>query len=287
MSAPVRGILWMVATGLCFVAVNALVKLVGPGVPAAQQAFLRFAFGVLFLAPVLAATLRARLPAGSLPLFAARGAVHVAAVCLWFFAMARLPVAEAVAIGYLNPVVVTVGAALVFGERLGWPRLTALCVAAVGALVILRPGLRAVSEAHLAQIGAAVFFASSYLFAKRLGERSSPAAVVAMLSLTVTVGLAPLAAVVWVPIAWREAALLAAVAAFATAAHYAMMRAFAAAPLTVTQPAVFLQVIWASILGAAAFGEPVDPWVLAGAGLIVAAVSALAWREAMVRGAAA
>ncbi len=277
------GILWMVLTGLCFVAVNALVKSLGPGIPAAQSAFLRFAFGVLFLAPALLSVARTGLPAGTGPLFALRGLVHVAAVCLWFFAMARLPVSEAVAIGYLNPVLVTLGAVLVFGERLDGRRLAALAVAGLGALVILRPGLREVTPAHLAQVGAALAFAASYLCAKRLGQRASPAAVVAMLSVTVTLGLAPLATAVWVPVTGREVAILAAVAAFATAAHYAMMRAFAAAPLSATQPVVFLQVIWAAGLDLFVFGKGVDPLVILGAGVIIAAISALAWREAALR----
>ncbi len=283
---PLQGLLWMVATGLCFVAVNALVKLVGTGVPAPQQAFLRFAFGAVFLSPALAAAWRAGLPQGTGPLFLARGAAHSVAVCLWFFAMARLPVAEAVSIGYLNPVLVTLAAALVFGETLGPRRLAALAVAGAGALVILRPGLREVTAAHLAQIGAAVFFAASYLFAKHLGGRVRPVSVVAILSATVTVCLLPLAVAVWVPVAARELGFLALVAAFATAGQYTMMRAFAAAPMAVTQPAVFLQVVWASALGALAFGEPVDPWVLAGAAIIIAAICALAWREAQAREAA-
>lgn len=282
-ASPLAGILWMVATGLCFVAVNALVKLAGPGIPAAQAAFLRFGFGVLILTPVLLAVLRAGLPAGTGRLLALRGAVHAAAVCLWFHAMARLPVSEAVAIGYLTPVVVVLGAALVFGERLGPRHLAALAGAALGALLILRPGLREIAPAHLAQIGAALCFAASYLCARVLGARMGPGAVVAMLSLTVTLGLAPLAAWVWVPLGLREVALMAGVAAFATAAHYAMMRAFAAAPLTVTQPVVFLQVLWAAGLDLLVFHKPVDPLVLAGAAVIIAAVSALAWREAMVR----
>jgi drug/metabolite transporter (DMT)-like permease len=73
------------------------------------------------------------------------------------------------------------------------------------------------------------------------------------------------------------------VAAFATAGHYAMTRAFAAAPLSVTQPVTFLQLVWATILGATVFGEAVDPFVLAGGGMIIAAVSFMTWREAVLR----
>jgi drug/metabolite transporter (DMT)-like permease len=72
------------------------------------------------------------------------------------------------------------------------------------------------------------------------------------------------------------------VAALATVGHYAMTRAFAAAPLAVTQPVTVLQLVWATLIGAAVFGDAVDPFVLAGGGVIVLAISALALSEARV-----
>ena len=108
-------------------------------------------------------------------------------------------------------------------------------------------------------------------------------AIVAMLSLMVTVALLPFALWVWVPPTPAQLGWLALVAGFATLGHYTMTRAFAAAPLTVTQPVIFLQLIWATLLGALVFGEPVDPFVLLGGGIIIAAVSVMTWREAVAR----
>jgi drug/metabolite transporter (DMT)-like permease len=62
-----------------------------------------------------------------------------------------------------------------------------------------------------------------------------------------------------------------------------MARAFAAAPLTVTQPVTFLQLVWASLLGALAFDERVDPYILLGGAMIIAAISYMTWREAQIR----
>ena len=104
--------------------------------------------------------------------------------------------------------------------------------------------------------------------------------VVAMLSLSVTVGLLPLALWVWVPVSLSQLAWLALVAVFATSGHYCMTRAFSVAPLTVTQPVTFLQLIWATLLGAAVFGEGVDIWVLVGGAMIIGAISWSTWREA-------
>lgn len=135
----------------------------------------------------------------------------------------------------------------------------------------------------MAQLGAAACFGLSYLIAKRLSSVMSAGALVALLSLTVTIGLAPFAIASWVQPMLAQLGQLAVVAAFATLGHYSMARAFAAAPLTVTLPVTFLQLVWATLLGVIAFGEPVDPFILIGGAMIIAAISYMTWREAQIR----
>jgi drug/metabolite transporter (DMT)-like permease len=283
LSGPLRGVLWMIASGLSFVGVNGIVRYLGTDLPAAQSAFLRFGFGVLILLPALIPVLRSGFGPSLLRLYGWRGVVHTVAVILWFYAMARIPLAEVTAIGYLNPVLVTIGAALFFSERLNSARALAFVVAFVGAVIILRPGLREVTSGHFAQLGAAVFFAASYLVGKELSGRASAAAVVAMLSLTVTIGLLPIAIWVWVPVSMVQLGWLALVAACATAGHYCMTQAFQAAPMAVTQPVTFLQLLWATLLGSLAFGEAVDVYVLIGGGVIIAAISFVTLMEHRAR----
>ena len=277
------GIAWMLTTGLCFVAVNGIVRWLGGALPAPQAAFIRFVFGLVFLGPVLVPALKVGFAPGVWRLLTLRGALHVLAVTTWFYAMSRIPVAEATAIGFLNPIVVTVGAALFMGERLALQRIAAVAVALTGALVVLRPGLRELDPGHLSQILASLSFGASYLVAKRITAHVPAAIVVAMMSLTVSIGLAPLAWAVWVPPTWGQIGWLGLVAVFATAGHYAMTRAFAAAPLTVTQPVVFLQLIWASLLGVLVFHEPLDEWVILGGGMMIGAITYITWREARLR----
>jgi drug/metabolite transporter (DMT)-like permease len=270
----------MLAAGLSFVGVNAIVRYLGTDLPAAQSAFLRFGFGMVILLPALFAVLRDGLEPGLLRLYAGRGVLHTVAVVLWFYAMARIPLAEVTAIGYLNPVLVTLGAALFFGEKLTGARVAAFGVALIGAVIILRPGLREVTLGHWAQLGAAVFFAGSYLFGKALSGRASAAAVVAMLSVSVTLGLLPFAVWVWVPVTGAQLAWLAMVAAFATLGHYCMTQAFQAAAMAVIQPVTFLQLLWATLLGTLLFGESLDVYVLIGGAVIIAAISFVTLREA-------
>lgn len=273
----------MLVTGTLFVAVTAIVKHVGSRIPPAEAAFLRYALGLVFLAPMLRPMIADPPDRRALALFAARGAAHTLGVMAWFYAMTKIPIAEVTAMNYLSPVYVTLGAALFLGERLAARRIAAVGVALAGALVILRPGLREVSSGHVAMLFCAVFFAASYLIAKVMAGRVGPAVVVGWLSVTVTLGLAPFAAMNWVTPTPTELGWLLAVAACATGGHYTMTLAFRAAPLSVTQPVTFLQLVWAALLGAVVFGEGLDPWVIVGGGLILGSVSFITWREAVLR----
>jgi drug/metabolite transporter (DMT)-like permease len=283
---PLTGALWMLASGLCFVGVTATVKAVAGDMPAAQSAFLRFALGLVFVLPVLRVLIRDWPGGRDLGLFALRGALHTGAVICWFFAMTRIPLAEVTAMGYLTPVFTALGAALILGETLRLRRIAAIAAAIVGALIVLRPGIREVADGHIAMVGTTLCFALSYLVAKPLTGRHSAAVVVAMLSITVTIGLAPVAAAVWVPVSLEELGGMFLVASFATAGHYCMTRAFAAAPITVTQPVTALQLVWSVLIGSLFFGESVDMFVVAGGSVIVGAVVFIALRERAVARAA-
>lgn len=280
---PVLGIFWMLVTGLCFVAVTALVKYLGTRIPPAQSAFLRYLMGLVFLLPMIGQLRRTTITPKLWAMFVGRGAVHTAAVIMWFFAMTQISLAEVTAMNYLSPVYVTLGAALFLGETLALRRIAAVGVALIGVVIVLRPGVRELSPGHLAMLVAAVAFAGSYLLAKITVEMTNPTVVVAMLSIWVTVGLAPFAAATWVTPTWNELAVLFGVACFATAGHFTMTLAFAAAPVAVTQPVTFLQLIWATLLGVFIFGEPLDIWVVTGGTLILGAISFITWREAVLK----
>ncbi len=280
---PLRAVLWMVLTGLLFVGVTAAVKHGGQNLPAPESAFLRYLLGIIFLLPMLKALRRAQLTGRQKKLFWIRGFAHSLGVMLWFHAMTRITIAEVTAMNYMAPIYITIGAALFLGERLASRRLLAIAAGFVGALIILRPGFRELSDGHFAMIGAAIVFSVSYLTAKHMTDEVSPTVVVAMLSITVTICLFPFAAAVWqtptpIQIFWMFV-----VASLATAGHFTMTLAFADAPVSVTQPVVFLQLVWSVATGAIFFSEPADGWVILGGAVIVGATTFIAIREAMLR----
>lgn len=276
------GIGWMLVSTGFFVCVTGIVRYLGSDLPAVEAAFIRYAFGTLIMLPLLLPLLRRRPPNLHLGLNAARGFVHGFGVMLWFYAMQRIPIAEVTAIGYTAPIFITIGAALFLGERLAMRRIGAVIAAFVGALVILRPGLSEITSGQLAQLAAAPLFATSYLLAKRLTSEVDSSIIVALMSFFVMLTLLPLAILAWRPPTTAELGWLALAAVIATSGHYALTRAYEAAPITVTQPVQFLQLVWAALLGMAAFGEPLDPWVMAGGGIIIAAATYISHREAVL-----
>ncbi len=273
----------MLLTGLCFISVTALVKYMGAGLPPAQMAFLRYLLGLVFLLPAIGALREAHLTSRQWKFFGSRGVTHGLAVISWFYAMTRIPIADVTAMNYLAPIYVSIGAALFLGEKLAFRRIAAIVIALLGALIILRPGFREVSSGHLAMIFTAIAFGGSYLSAKVMADEVKPSVVVAMLSIFVTIVLAPFAFANWVTPSWTELGLLFVVACFATLGHYTMTLAFAAAPVTVTQPVTFTQLVWAVLLGYFVFDEAVDIWVLFGGILILGSVTFITWREAVLK----
>lgn len=270
-------------SGLCFIGVYVGVKYVGTRLPAAESAFLRYALGLVFLLPVVRSLWREGLPSQVIKLGIGRAVLHTFAVTLWFYAMARIPIAEVSSMGYLTPIFVTLGAVLIMGESLALRRGLAIAIAIIGVLVILRPGFREVSMGHLAMLGTTLCFGISYLMAKRLTDLASADMVIALLSIGVTIGLIPLTIPVWISPTSSEVGTLFAVAIFAVAGHYSMTFAFRSAPLTVTQPVTFLQLIWAVAVGYLLFGENIDSFVVLGGAIIIGAVLYITLREAQLR----
>jgi drug/metabolite transporter (DMT)-like permease len=235
---------------------------------------------VVLISPVLLRLFAAGARPSRLGLHMLRGVTHGAAVMLWFFAMARIPIAQVTAIGFTAPIFTTIGAALFLGEHLHARRIAAVVVSFLGTLIILRPGALNIELGALAQLVAAPLFACSFLIAKKLTQTESSATIVAYMSVFVTLALLPPALLVWRTPTLTELGWLFITAILATAGHYTLTRAMQAVELTVLQPFSFLQLVWATLLGYYVFAEVPDAWTLVGGAVIIASVTYIAHREA-------
>ena len=269
----------MVMTGLLFCAMTASVKSLGTSLPASQSGFIRYIFGLFLLVPFWRQLGLSEIRKGLLRLMILRGSLHAIAVVAWFYSMVRIPMTEVTALYYLVPVFVFIGASFYLKERINVSRIICLVVALIGTFLILRPGLREVGLGHLAMLLATVVFGISFLLAKKATDEVKPLLIVFMLTLIVSIWLAPLAFIQWETPSLRQLLVLMLVAFFATCAHLTMSMAFKAAPVTVTQPIVFLDLVWAAIVGLVFFSEAIDIWVIVGGLIIVTAVSLVSWIE--------
>lgn len=279
MNQSIIGILWMVITTILFVGVTATVRYLEGDVPAPQAAFLRYAIGTLMLAPSLISLSKIKPDRPLLNKFILRGFVHSIGVTLWFYAMSVMPVAEVTAIGFLTYIFVSLGASIFLKEKLHKHRLSAILISFVGAFIILRPGFKVIESGQLGMLIATMVFTASYLIAKIVSKERSSSEIVAMLSIFTTIFLIPSAIYSWEPLSLEAFLILAFTALIATLGHITMTKAIKAAPMVVTQPILFLQLVWASMVGLFIFDEKFDLFVILGGTIIMLCVCYVSYRE--------
>lgn len=279
MNQSIIGILWMVLTTILFVAVTATVRFLEGEVPAPQAAFLRYLIGTLLLTPALVTLIKVKPEKALMNKFILRGLVHSIGVTMWFYAMSVMPVAEVTAIGFLTYIFVSVGASIFLKEKLHKHRLSAILISFIGALIILRPGFKEIGSGQIGMLIATIVFTASYLIAKIVSKERSSSEIVAMLSIFTTIFLFPSAIYVWEPLSIKAFLVLTLTAVIATVGHITMTKAIKLAPMVTTQPILFLQLVWASMVGFFLFDENVDPFVIIGGTIIMICVCYVAYRE--------
>ncbi|TGD42341.1 DMT family transporter [Pseudotabrizicola sediminis] len=279
------GILLMVLAIFCFAAMDAVAKGLIARYPVPQVIWARFAGQVLIVAvllgPRLPAMLRTRWPL----LHLIRGVCQLGAIGCFFSALPHIGLAEATALGDLNPVLITLGAALFLGERLGPRRIAGVVAALIGALIIIRPGLSVFTPAALLPLAAAVFYAISALLTRHLGPQETawtPLILGALFGMAATSVTLPF---VWVPVPMADWPLFALIGALGTAANLFLIRSFTLAQAGSVAPFAYAGLIFATGWGYILYGEVPDLPTIIGALVIVAAGLYVWHRETRVHGA--
>ncbi len=207
------------------------------------------------------------------------GASVITGVCV-FHAFAVLPLAQTYAILFATPLIITVLAVPVLGERVGWRRALAVLVGLVGVLVVLRPGQGAApGTGHLAALAGAACSAVASIIVRRIGaqERRVVLLLYPMMANLVVMGVA----LPWVyrPMPLADFAALAAMAVLALIASLGMIAAYTRAPAFRVAPMQYSQILWAVLFGAVFFDEAVDGITVLGAAIIIASGLVILLRE--------
>ncbi|MEQ8603092.1 MAG: DMT family transporter [Marivibrio sp.] len=243
-----------------------------------QIAFGRFFFGFLLLLP-FALWRRPSLKGAPWRLHVARVAAGWAGVSLMFAAVSVLPLADATAISFLNPLFAMVFALLFLGERVGPWRWTAAAIAFAGAAVVTRPGTAAFDPAALLALAAAAAIGLELLFIKMLSDREPILRI-----LLINNGLAALIAGAAALFVWRAPSaeqwlLMAGTGVFMVTAQSLNLRGMAVAEASFIAPFFYATLLYAALYDWLFFAE-VPAWTTGlGAALIVGGAMILGWRE--------
>ena len=259
----------MVVTTLLFAIVTGIVRYIGSDIPAPVAAFVRYIISTIFFIPLIVKMFILERNKSNKKVYWARGLAHGFGVILWFFAMARIPVSEVTAIGYITPIFVSIAAFIFLKETFSISIIGALAICMIGMIIIIRPTTSGIAGGQLSMVIATLFFAASYILAKKLSSTESTLEILVALNFIVTVTLAPFAIAFWVTPSIKEVLFLSIVALFATAGHFTMTMALKLAPITITQPISYIQIVWASCIGYIFFGETISFWFSVGATLII------------------
>ncbi|GIX36309.1 MAG: membrane protein [Lysobacteraceae bacterium] len=272
----------MVAAAVLFGLMVVTIRLASHSMHPFQVAFLRNLFGLVFALPLLARAGWGLLRTQRLGLYFLRCSIGIVSMLCGFWAIAHLPLAQAVAISYSTPIFITIGAVLVLGEVVRARRWTAVIAGFLGVLVVVRPGLEGFSLASLVALVAAVASAMVAISIKVL-SRTEPVDAIVLYTTLIWVPLSLLPALwVWVwpsPWGWLWGGLA---GALGTAAHWFWTRALRAGEASALTPISFLQLPVVAALAWWLFDEKPDAWTLCGSLIIFASTAYIARREALL-----
>ena len=250
----------------------------GPALHPLQITHGRFVFAWIAIATAVA-VLRPKINATNLKMHVLRTSFGATGITLMFAAVAFIPVSDATAISFLNPVFAMVLAIAFLGERVGPIRWAAAAAALVGALILLRPGASTFQPAALLALGAAIAMGIEITVIKLLTGREGPLTILFINnSIGITVStLAVLA--VWAAPTPGQWAALAGIGFMMAAAQACFIQSMRRAESSFIVPFSYATLVFAAAYDMAAFGTVPDATSLVGAGVIIAGAAVLAWRE--------
>ncbi len=244
-----------------------------------QAVFLRFAFGLLLMVPMVMKAGVATLVTRRLPLFGVRGVLSAAEMCLWFMAVLYLPLAEATTLNFTVPLFGTILAALVLRETVRIHRWLAVVIGFVGVGLIIQPGTDAMQPASLFPIAAAMCMACAGMITKQLvSTESTTSLLFYLMVITTPVSLIP-ALFVWQTPSWTAIGLMAVAALMMNVMQICNVKALQLADYSFFVGFSYLRLPIITILALILFGEVPDIWIIPGGAMIIGAAIYVALRE--------
>jgi drug/metabolite transporter (DMT)-like permease len=279
---PLRGIALMLVAMAVLPFLDVLAKTLGnQGVPVLQIVWARMAFGAVMTLPFALQIGGARALVPDRPaMHALRAALLIGATAFFFQALRTLPIADALAIFFVQPLVITMFSPLILGESVGWRRWAAVAVGFVGVLIIIRPGFQAfdVGMAYALLAGASLAF--YMLMTRRISGQAHAMVTTFQTSLLGGAMMTALVLVLgWQGVTPAQWAMLVGVGLVATVGHFLIVKAYDNAEASLLAPLGYTEMIMAVVLGWAFFGDFPDGWTFVGVGILIASAIYISMRE--------
>jgi drug/metabolite transporter (DMT)-like permease len=272
----------MLAGTALFTCNDALGKWMVASLSVGQILFVRSLSAMVILAPLVWRAGRREVFVVAQP---ARHAVRllliVAEVSCFYLAVRHLPLADVMAVYQATPLIVTVLAIPLLGEKVGWRRGLAVGIGFAGVLLVLQPAAGVFTAPALIALAGSVFYGLMMIATRRLRASGALSLIVYH---TLAVGLAGLLALPWgwEPMDLQSVLLLALMGMVATGAHMCVNQALRLAPAATVVPYTYTSLIWAVLLGWIVFSDRPTLAMLAGAGVIVASGLFVLHRERQI-----
>jgi drug/metabolite transporter (DMT)-like permease len=277
--APFRGILFLLGSGFVFTFLDALAKETALILPVLQVAWGRYVFHFIFL-PFYGDRPFARAswsPDGWRRLFATRhpwlqilrSLLLLSATLFFFGAVHYVPLADAGAVAFLEPLLITALAHFFLGEKVGLRRWLAVAVGFIGVLVVVRPGFGMAHWGVLLALGSATCGSVYSVLTRVVSRDDSAATSLAFSGIAGVVGLSLAMPFVWQPADVTVWLMFFGLGITGGLGHFLMIKAFGAAPSGTLAPFIYVQILWMVMVGWVWFGDwPVaSTWI--GIALIV------------------
>ncbi|WP_395540326.1 DMT family transporter [Neotabrizicola sp. sgz301269] len=278
---PLLGIGLMLLAMAILPFIDVLAKKLGQaGLPIAMVVWARAVFGALTVLPFALRAEGARILRPARPLHhLLRACLLSAATFLFFFSLKTLPIADALAIFFVNPLVVTLLSAVLLGETVGPRRWTAVAIGFIGTLIIIRPGMIEPNPGTLYAFGAGVALGCYFVMTRHIaGQRN--AMVLTFQTNAMAAGLMSLS----LPFLWHvplpeQWLMLIGLGVVATLGHVLITLAYERAEASLLAPLAFSEIIMATVLGWWFFGDLPDRWTCLGVAVLIGSALYISLRE--------
>jgi drug/metabolite transporter (DMT)-like permease len=275
----VQGALWLVSGGFIFTSTSAMIRLLSTQIESVQTAFFRAVISVILLLPMIAAGRVKPWHSKRIAGHFWRTAMGTASMVLGFYAVSMLPLADATAIAFSQPLFSVVVAALIVGEKVRWRRWSATIIGFAGVLIMVRPGEGSLQLGALVALANAAAVAVSILLVKRLSDSETPLMILTQFAIFSTILLTVPAILVWRwPDLWGWV-LAFGIALSATVGQYFWVQAFKSGEMSAVAPFEYMRLPFAVFVGWLIWGEMPVIWTYVGASIVIGSALYIAHRE--------